>query len=74
MQTYTTLRFPKDHRAVKWTVFAQLLLEIVQSATFTHDMVQHFTMGYSSGYIVLADVSTSWLSVPFIIGLSKDTR
>ncbi|KJA27657.1 hypothetical protein HYPSUDRAFT_1094995 [Hypholoma sublateritium FD-334 SS-4] len=63
------IAFPKDHRILKLIVFAQLLLETIQTALFTHDMILRFAMAYTTGISGLNEIGTLWLSVPLIIGL-----
>lgn len=50
-------------------VFAQLLLETTQTATYTYDIVHHFTMAYTNPFII-DEVGTIWISIPLMIGLS----
>ncbi|KJA27688.1 hypothetical protein HYPSUDRAFT_868696 [Hypholoma sublateritium FD-334 SS-4] len=62
------IAFPKDHRALKFIVCAQLLLETAQTGMFTHDIIQHFTLGYTDP-AGLNEVGTLWLSITLVIGL-----
>ncbi|KJA27649.1 hypothetical protein HYPSUDRAFT_130742, partial [Hypholoma sublateritium FD-334 SS-4] len=67
--------FAKDHRILKWTVFAQFLLEIIQTATLAYDNIQHFTLAYSStGADGLNEIGILWISIPLITGLSTYMR
>ncbi|KJA27692.1 hypothetical protein HYPSUDRAFT_34813 [Hypholoma sublateritium FD-334 SS-4] len=62
------ISFPKDYRAVKLVVCAQLLLETTQTVMFTRDIVQHFTQAYTDP-AGLNEVGTLWLSITLMIGL-----
>ncbi|KJA27684.1 hypothetical protein HYPSUDRAFT_868624 [Hypholoma sublateritium FD-334 SS-4] len=69
VQTYLYyVAFSKDRRVLKFIVFAQLLLETIQTVMLTHDMIQAFAMVYT-GLDVLNDLGTKWLSIPLLIGL-----
>ncbi|KJA27651.1 hypothetical protein HYPSUDRAFT_867045 [Hypholoma sublateritium FD-334 SS-4] len=60
--------FPKDYRVIKVIVSAQLLLETIQTATFSHDVIHHFTIVYTRPNAIY-DVGTLWISIPLMIGL-----
>ncbi|KJA21731.1 hypothetical protein HYPSUDRAFT_41576 [Hypholoma sublateritium FD-334 SS-4] len=60
--------FSKDTRLLKFIVFVQLLLETIQTVTFTHDTVQGLAISFIDPN-VFNQVDTAWCYVPLMTGL-----
>ncbi len=63
------IAFPNDRRFVKLIVFAQFLLENVQTVMFAQYDIQHFPIAYSNPGVI-NDTGTLWITVTLLNGMS----